>query len=25
MVEALPIGPDGIHRTAKEMIAEGES
>ncbi len=22
MVEALPIGPDGIHRTAKEMIAE---
>ncbi len=22
MVEALPIGPDGIHRAAEEMIAE---
>ncbi len=22
MIEALPIGPDGIHRAAEEMIAE---
>jgi hypothetical protein len=22
MVEALPIGPDGIHRAAEEMIAD---
>ena len=22
MIEALPIGPDGIHRAAEEMIAD---